>query len=95
MTKQVDETNVNVIDIQPDNLINSGIMWGSMGSDYVPLYEEHSIRLKKNFTMDKWYELPEMERAMIIAVERIEIASRNINEDAQIKAAKQNAKKGT
>lgn len=59
----------------------------------VPIFEEHAARLEKNYKLREWYELDSMERAMIIAVRRIEIAAKNQQTEAEINKSKQDAKK--
>lgn len=73
--------------------MSAGIRWGALGIDMVPTFEEHIARLEKNYKIQEWYDLEEMERAMIIAVRRIDIASKNQQSEAEIHKAKQDARK--
>lgn len=43
--------------------------------------------------MDAWYALDPMERAIVVAIRRIGNAMTNLQMEAEIKAAKQKAKK--
>lgn len=83
----------NITRVELDNYISAGVRWGSLDADMVPIFEEHAARLEKNYKLSEWYELDRMERAMIIAVRRIDIAAKNLQTEAEIKKAQQDAKK--
>lgn len=38
----------------------------------VPLYEEHSVRSKAGYTIPEWYDLDPYERAIEVALQRID-----------------------
>lgn len=38
----------------------------------VPMYEEHSVRHKAGYTLSEWYSLDPYERAIEVALERID-----------------------
>lgn len=61
--------------------------WGALDSDMVPVFEEHLARLDKGYKLDEWYKTDAMERAMVIAVRRVDIATRNHQTEAEIKKA--------
>ena len=54
----------------------------------VPIFEEHLTRSEKKYTLAEWYALDPMDRAMIIAIRRIDNASKNHQAQAEIKANK-------
>ena len=93
MTKQVGYIPENITRIELENYINAGVRWGALDVDMVPIFEEHAARLEKNYKLIEWYELDRMERAMIIAVRRIDIAAKNQQTEAEIKKAQMDAKK--
>lgn len=68
--------------------MSAGIRWRSLGSDMVPIFEEHLARSEKKYTLEEWYALDPMDRAMIIAIRRIDNASKNHQAQAEIKASK-------
>lgn len=93
VTKQAGELRETVTKFELDNAISSGVTWGSLGSDMVPLFEEHSTRMERNYTLDQWYALDPMERAMAVAHRRLDIASKNLQVEAEIRDSKRKAKK--
>ena len=54
----------------------------------VPLFEEQIARLERNYSIDEWLKLSEMERAMVIAIRRIDNATKSIQAEAEIKEMK-------
>lgn len=38
----------------------------------VPIYEEHSVRKKAGYTIEQWYNLDPFERALEVALQRID-----------------------
>lgn len=93
VTKHSGELRENVTRFESENAISAGVMWGSLGNGFVPLFEEHSARMERNYTIAQWYELDRMERALVVAMRRIDIATKNLQSDAEIRKAKQDAKK--
>ena len=69
-------------------------MWGAIGSDMVPIYEEHIARLERSYSIEDWYKLDPIERAMVVAIRRIDTAAKNIQSEAEMADAKRNANKG-
>lgn len=69
-------------------------MWGSIGPGMVPVFEEHSARLERNYRIEEWYAMDPLERAMIVAVRRIDIAAKNHQTEAEIQESKRNMGKG-
>jgi len=67
------------------------VRWGSLDSDMVPIFEEQLARLEKGYKLQEWFELDPMERAMVIAVRRVDIATKNQQTEAEIKKAIQKA----
>ena len=57
----------------------------------VPIFEEQLARLEKGYKLQEWFELDPMERAMVIAVRRVDIATKNQQTEAEIKKAIQKA----
>ena len=90
MTKQVGEVDESLTRIELDNGISAGIRLGSLGADMVPMFEEHSARLERNISIRDWYAMEPMERAMVVAIRRLDNAIKNHQEEAEIKAAKRN-----
>lgn len=92
MTKAAGEVQENVTRIELDNGINAGIYWRSLGEGMVPIFEEHLARLERNIRLDEWWKLEPMERAMIVAVRRVDNATKNLQTEAEIRASKRNMK---
>ena len=91
VTKQVGYVPENVTHVELENATSAGVRWGSLASDMVPLFEEHLARLEKNYKMDEWYKIDRMERAMVVAVRRVDIATKNHQTEAEIKNATKKA----
>lgn len=93
MTKRVNELDVNVTRVELSDTVSAGIRWNAFDNGMVPFFEEHTIRLENHYSVEAWYALPAMERAICIARKRIDIAIQNLQSEAEIKRAKQQAKK--
>lgn len=91
VTKRVGEVWESVTRIEVDDAVNAGIMWGQIGPEVIPIFEEQSARLERGFTSKEWYDMPSMERAMVVAVRRVDNASKNLQAEAEIKAARRKA----
>lgn len=59
----------------------------------VPIFEEHAVRLERNYTLEQWADLDAMEKAIVIAVRRIDMAAKNLQIEAEIKKANHEMKK--
>lgn len=94
VTKRSGYVDENITNLELENGISAGIRWGCLGPDMVPIFEEHAARIEKNYRMEEWFSLDSMERAMIIAVRRIDIAAKNQQAEAEYKKAKQDSKRG-
>lgn len=91
VTKSSGELRYSVTKFESEFSISAGVMWGSLGDGFVPIFEEHAARLERNYTLEAWYELDSMERAMVVAMRRIDIATKNLQSDAEIRKAKADA----
>ena len=93
VTKQVGYVPENITKIELENATSAGVRWGALDSDMVPIFEEQLARLEKNYKMQEWYELDAMQRAMVIAVRRVDIATKNHQTEAEIKKAAKASRK--
>lgn len=93
MTKSIGYTDEVVTRIDIDIGVSTGIRWGSLSQDMVPIFEEHIARLERGYKINEWLEMDPMERAMVVAVRRIDNAMKNIQAEAEYKQAKKEAKK--
>lgn len=91
VTKSTGEIRENVTRFESEFSVSAGVMWGSLGEGFVPLFEEHMARLEREYTLEQWYTLDPMERAMVVAMRRIDIATQNLQSDAEIRKAKRDA----
>lgn len=94
MTKRVGEVEENITRIELEHGISAGIRMGSLGSDMVPLFDEHAARLSQKMSMNEWYAMDRMERAVVVAVWRIDQAMRNHQAEAEIAQSKRSMHKG-
>lgn len=92
MTKRVGEVEESVTRIELDNAVSAGIRLGSLGDDMVPLFEEHAARLERGISMKDWYALEPLERAMVVAIRRLDNSMKNLQAEAEIRKAKRDAK---
>ena len=93
MTKAVGYTDEPITKIEPKNIVVTGIQWGSLGVEMVPIFEEQSARLERGFSIQSWIDMDPIERAMIVAIRRIDNSMKNIQADAEIAASKKGSKK--
>lgn len=64
-----------------------------LGVNLVPVYEEHSARIERGITVRDWLEMCETEKALIIARRRVSLQMQNLQTEAEIRRAKQDARK--
>lgn len=72
--------------------MQTGAELRAIGNDMVPLYEEHTARLEARIRIHEWEGMDMMEKALVIAQRRIQIALENLQAEAQIHAAQRNTK---
>lgn len=80
-------------EIELDYAVSTGVYLRTLGSNLVPVYEEHSARLERNIRLEDWDVMDTFEKALIIAQRRIRIALDNLQAEAQIKAAQRKGAK--
>lgn len=68
--------------------ISAGIRWGALGADMVPTFEETSARLERGYSVEAWSKMDAMEKAIVIAQRRIDIAVKNLQAEAEMRDAK-------
>lgn len=93
VTKSIGYTDESVTKIELKSSVSAGIRWGSLGNEMVPIFEEQSTRLERGFSIQAWLDLDPMERAMIVAVRRIDNSMKNLQAEAEISASKKGAKR--
>jgi hypothetical protein len=93
VTKSIGYTDESVIRIEPADAVSAGIRWGAIGAEMVPLFEEHSERIRRRYSLNEWAQLDPLEKAMMIAIRRIDTSMRNLQAEAETRAAKAKAKK--
>lgn len=84
-------TDENVTRIELDIGTHAGIRWGSLSGEMVPIFEEQAARLERNYTVQAWLDLDPMERALVIAIRRVDNAMKNIQAEAEMREAKRKA----
>jgi len=60
----------------------------------VPLFDEHAARLEYGYSVTDWYAMEPMERALVVAIRRIDNAMKNLQAEAEIKHVKRNTPRG-
>lgn len=76
-----------------EHAVSAGIYLRSLGEGLVPLYEEHAVRLERNIDIQTWMRLDVTEKALMVAAHRLRIAIDNLQSEAQIEHAENEAKK--
>ena len=95
VTKQVGEINESVTRIELNETVSAGIRWRSLGTDMVPIFEEHTARMERGYSIEAWYSLNPMERAIAVAQKRLENSMKNLQGEAEAKHAKKQSQKGS
>lgn len=95
VTKSIGYTDANVTKVEVETSVNTGIRWGTISNDYVPFFEEQISRLERGYSVSAWLDLEPLERAMVIAVRRIDNAMKNIQAEAEIRAMKRKSNQST
>ena len=83
-----DVIDVPLAKIELQEQVSAGIRLRSLGPDMVPLFEEHSARLERGYTIEAWYNLERMERAIIIAQRRLDNLVKAHHNEAEMKKIK-------
>lgn len=94
MTKKIGYNNVSITRIDLQHGVSSGVSWGIISEGMVPVFEEQLSRIEANYKLDEWMNMEPIEKSMIIAVRRLRIAMENQQAEAEVRNAKQSAKKG-
>ena len=84
VTKYNGEIDVSVTKIELAHGVSAGILVSTPISGIVSLYEEHTARLEHGIGLKTWSEMEVDEKAMIIALRRINNAVKNLQEEAAI-----------
>ena len=92
-TRRVGYIDKSVTQVELEYGVYSGVKLRSYGDDMVPMYEEHAARLEAGFRLDEWGTMPLFEKALIVAQRRISIAMQNLQTEAEIRRAKQEARR--
>jgi hypothetical protein len=81
--------------VEIDNAISAGIHLRQFGLDTIPVYEEHIARLERGIRLSEWATMPEDEKALVVALRRVQKSIENIQNDTEIRQAKKKMKKGS
>lgn len=91
--KSVGGRRVLVSQIELQHGIGSGVRLASFSNGVVPIYEEHLARLERGLDLKSWSDMPETEKALIVAVRRITIAIANLQGEAEIQDSERRSKR--
>lgn len=94
VTKIVGQVPENITRVELDGGVSAGIRWQSLSPELVPIYEEQAARLEKNISLEAWGNMSPVEKAIVIAVRRIDNAAKNLHAEAESKAVKNRPPKG-
>lgn len=78
-----------------DNGVSAGVNLRLLGNGLVPVYEEHDARIRAGISLERWGEMTETEKALIIADTRVRQAMKNLQTEAEIKKMEREAKTKT
>jgi len=94
VTKSEGGVNFDVSELEPDKTgAPTGIRWRSLGTGLVPIFEEHLVRKDNDYTIEEWYALDPMERAIDVAVFRTNRAIKAHQASAEAVKMEKEAKK--
>jgi hypothetical protein len=93
VTKQIGDDDVLVTKVELDHGVSAGIRLQALSREMVPPYEEHLARLERGITMQAWYEMHPIERALIVAIRRVNIMEKNLQTEAEIEKSENDRKK--
>lgn len=94
MTRRAGERDINVTEIELDHGVSAGVSLRLLGNGLAPVFEVEDARQENRISIQTWYfEMSEMERALIIARRRIDRAMKNLQTEAEIKKAEREANK--
>jgi hypothetical protein len=69
--------------VELEDPVYSGVKLKSLIEGMVPVYEEQAARAQRGISMETWAAMPLHEKAMIVALRRIEIAMANLHSEAE------------
>lgn len=84
MTKNLGEIDVSITKIELNHGISTGIWLGSLFGGIIPVYEEHLARLERGIKLNEWSEMDVDEKAMIVAIRRLNRSMENLQAEAEI-----------
>lgn len=93
VTKSSGQIRESVTRFESEFAVSADITWGALSPDMVPIFEEQVARLERGYTVQAWYDLDPLERAMVVAIRRIDIAQKNLQADEEIRRARRDARK--
>lgn len=76
-----------------DHGVSAGVSLRLLGKGLVPIFEEHEARIRAGISLEKWGEMSETEKALIIAVRRADRAMKNLQTEAEIRKMEREAKR--
>lgn len=80
-------------EIDLEHGISAGITLRSAAAGLVPIYEEHAARLESGISVADWMEMDETEKALVVAARRIQIATKNLQAEAEIQHSEREIKR--
>lgn len=92
VTMGTGEVEVDITEVELQYGVSAGILLRLPVSGIVPTYEEHAARLEANIDLHDWGEMDYMEKALLIAHRRNQIAIKNQQAEAEIRDAKRRSK---
>jgi hypothetical protein len=81
-----------VTEIELEHGVSAGIVWQALAPGMVPVYEEHSARLRAHISLSEWTGMSPMERAVAIALDRVGRAIENQQAEAEIRHMERKSK---
>jgi hypothetical protein len=92
-TRRVGYIDKSVTEVELEFGVYSGIKLKSYGDGMVPAFEEHDARLARGIRLEEWSAMSRLEKAFLIAHWRIKNAMQNLQSEAEIRQARQDARK--
>lgn len=89
--KRFDDRDVSITEVELEYGVSAGVFLRSFSEDMLPPYDEHLARIRAGKSLKEWQAMGRWERALTVAITRIDNAVQNHQAEAEIKNAKRNA----
>lgn len=79
--------------VELEHEVSAGLWQNTVIPGTIPLIEEHTARLERGIDLETWGKMNSDEKALLVAVRRVNIAIHNLQQEAEIEAQERNMRK--